>query len=501
MAFWKRLALDYSGKYIQHFDSLDMEKFRGDYLKATLDYSHLNYTAHFVDEWQTYLAEEDGGNIGGGLDVLLKPLSFTESVFYSQYRKGGPSIFLPNNPASRDTGSIFIWKQGINHSPVKGWTLSGSSSYHLQKKKSVSDLESKNSVLLINASNSVASAKTGFSTNQQYRLNSEKASAYDLIYQYVGKGLGTHSYVDSVGDFRPDPHYGTHIAVEKEVFNAEGKESVRKSTFQGNWYFKPHSSKIKGMFAEISWQGSFLLDEHILLDSALKAEGKFPISTWIPGYSSLAKKNDSLITFADIFYRQDITWRPAKVKGLLINFNARPFLRKIRRYDENGIEYGSKIDRNIKKWFFGLEGKMHTLNRYDKFSTDSTIIKDRFVTLKQRYNLTSFLSVFTNESVGGAERGKVHGPYYRLQPGLTFQLSGKGWSELSYTWSQVDIDGQIEYPMAQGFQTGTSHIIDFIIDITVGEHFSIGGNYRGDFNTKLDDKMQHVVSMEVKAFL
>lgn len=501
MAFWKHLELDYSGKFIQHFDSLEMERFRGDDLNAVFNYKHLNWGLHFKDEWQSYLEKEDGGNIGGGLNVLLKPLSFSESVSFSQYRKGGPSIFLPNNEASRDTGSIFIWKQGINHAPIKGWKLSGSSSYHLQKKKTEDNRESENSVLLINASNSVTSAKVGFSTNQQYRLNSEKASAYDLIYQFVGKGLGTHSYVDSLGDFRPDPHYGTHIATEKEVFSVTGKESVRKSTFMGNWYFKPHSSKIKGMFSEISWQGSFLLDEHILLDSALKAEGKFPINTWVPGYSSLAKKNDSLITFADIFYRQDVTWRPAKVKGLLINFYTRPFLRKIRRYDESGVEYGSKIDRNIDKWFFGVEGRVHTLNRFDKFSIDSTIIKDRFVTLKQRYNFTPFLSLFTNETVGGAERGKEHGPYFRLQPGLTLQLKKRGWSELSYTWSQVDIDGQIEYPMAQGFQAGTSHIIDFIIDIIVGEHFSIGGNYRGDFNSKVDDKMQHVVSMEVKAFL
>ena len=131
-------------------------------------------------------------------------------------------------------------------------------------------------------------------------------------------------------------------------------------------------------------------------------------------------------------------------------------------------------------------------------------MKDRFFGAEQRYFFIPAFSIFTNENVGNAERLEreiISGPYFRLQPGLTLRLIGKGWAELSYTWSHVDISGQIEYPMAQGFETGTSHVIDFMIDINAGEHFTISGNYRGDYNKDHYKKWLHVVSMEVKAYL
>ncbi len=503
LAPWKHLSIDYSGMFLNHLDSSDTEKLLRDTVTAIFDYKHLNYSFRFDDEWQKHASEANRGKIGGGLDILVKPISLTESVYYSQERKGGRSIFLPLESESKDTGSIFLWKQGIALSPTSTWKFSGSSSYHLQKREYSDKSEGKQSILLISVSNDIASVKTGFSTHQDYRLSSERASMYVQVPIYLGEGRGTHSYDSTLNEYVPD-RLGDYIIQEREVFNSAGTENIRKSTFQGSWFFKPHSKKIKGILADISWNGSFMIDEHIRLDSALVAKDEFPKSTWVPGYSSLAGKNDTLITFSDIFYRQDMDWRPKFTEGLHGNFNIRPFLRKIRNHDENGVEVGTYLDKRWTKWKLKGEGRIHTLNRSDKWGLYTTEMKDRFFGAEQRYYFVPAFSIFANENIGNAERAEkesTSGPYFRLQPGLSLRLIGKGWAELSYTWSQVNIDGEIEYPMAQGFATGTSHVIDFMIDINAGDHFTISGNYRGDYNEGHYKKWLHVVSMEVKAFL
>jgi hypothetical protein len=59
--------------------------------------------------------------------------------------------------------------------------------------------------------------------------------------------------------------------------------------------------------------------------------------------------------------------------------------------------------------------------------------------------------------------------------------------------------------MAQGFEGGITHRIDVHADVKMGEHFSLGASYRGQFAKRLGmsdyDKPLHVVSMEVKALL
>lgn len=501
---WKHLSVDYSGMFLNHLDSSDTERLLRDTVSAMFDFKHLNYGFRIDDEWQQHASEANRGKIGSGLDILVKPISLTESVYYSQERKGGRTIFLPLESASRDTGSVFLWKQGITLSPISTWKFSGSSSYHLQKRSyGSSPEESKQSMLLVSVSNDIASVKSGFSTHQDYRLSSERASMYVQVPVYLGEGRGTHSYDTSLNEYIPD-RLGDYIIQEREVFNSAGTENIRKTAFQGNWFFKPHSKKIKGILSDISWNGSFLIDEHIRRDSALVARDDFPVTTWIPGYSSLAGKNDTLITFSDIFYRQDIDWRPRFTKGLHGNFSIRPFLRKVRNLDETGIEISTLLDKKWEKWKIKGEGRIHTLNRRNKWGLYTTEMKDRFFGAEQRYYIVSAFSVFANETVGSAERferERHSGPYFRVQPGLSLRLIGKGWAELSYTWSYVNIDGQIEYPMAQGFAKGTSHVIDFLIDINAGDHFTISGNYRGDYNEGNYKKWLHVVSMEVKAFL
>ena len=499
--FVEPLDINYSGRLLQHRGSANRKIVRGDSVSAVVSLNHFTYALRFDDVWNSRTVSENYGNLGSGLSVLFKPLTISESVYYSQDRKGGTGIFLPLHPLSRDTGYSFIWSQGLNHSPVPGWALSGTSTYHRQKKINPrNNSRTKQSVLLVTVSNDVSSVKTGFSTHQDYRLSSEQASAITQVPVFVGKGQGTHVFDPVLNEFVV-AKFGDYIIEEKEMFNANGTQSVRKSSMQGTWFFKPQSKRIKGILADLSFTGAFLVEEHIRLDSILVAQDNMPLSTWIPGYASLSGNNDTLVEYADIYYRQDINWRPSFTNNFLINLNVKPFLRQPRSYRETGVEWGSKIEKRWNSFQAGLEGKYYSVDRTLKRPPYTMVIKDYFLTLPQRYYFTSYFSAFANEIAGRTQKNDINGPYYRLQPGLTLQLAQKGWAELSYTWSRVDFDGIIEYPMAQGFGAGISHGIDFVADINAGEHFSITGNYRGEYNDRSTQKWLHVVSMEVKAFL
>jgi len=496
----KHVTLGYSGRTIDHRDSSDIDRLTRDTTRARFDYTLVGVGLLADDEWLRQNAGENKGKIGSGIDFIFKPLSLTESVYYGQERKGGSSIFLPLQKSSRDTGSVFLWKQEISLSPTSAWKISGSSSFHQQKKISATGAENRLSVLLISASNDIASVKTGFSTHQDFRLSSEKASAYVQIPIYMGPGRGTHKYDSTLHEYVVD-RLGDYIIAEREVFNNAGNENIRKSTFQGTWFFRPQTKKVTGILSDMSLNGSFTVDEHVRLDSALVAKNSFPGTTWIPGYSSLAGKNADLITFADLFYRQDADWRPSFIRNLHANIFVKPFLKKVRAYDETGVESGASCDKRWEKWYVKGEGRVHAVNRQDIWSVYRLSLKDRFLGSEQRYYMTQSFSLFTIENIGAASRDTVSGPYFRVQPGMTLRLPGKGWAELSYTYSYVNIPGRIEYPMAQGFNSGNSHVIDLIVDINAGDHFTVSGSYRGDFNDRMNEKWLHVVSMEVKAFL
>lgn len=490
-----KVTLTYTGDFFRHLVSCDTRRFRHDQVEARFDDSRFTYGLRGGDEWRVRSAQENGGTISAGADFMFKPLQLRESLTYEQDRKGGKSIFLPLESHSRDTGSTFHWEQGIACEPVPGWSLSGTSAYHRRR-----ELDTRRSVLLVTAGNSVRSVKAGISTNQNYRLSSEKASAFVQIPVYVGTGRGTHSLDTNRNEYQSD-RFGSYIITEREMFDTTKHERVRKTSFSGDWYFRPQGSRIPGILGDIGWHGAYGIDEHLF------SSGRTPASTWLPGYTSLNGRNRELLTYADLFYRQDADWRPKK-RQVHVNLFVRPYLRKLRSFDEHGREAGAGWDRRRDKWQLTAQARTHKLERYDSFlaSADTTTISDRYFACEERFYFTSFLSAFARERVGWAKRDPQSdetgsGYYYRIQPGLTFESTGKGWAEASYTWSRVDINGPVEFPMAQGFGRDISHVLDVIVDITVGDHFSISAGYRGERNEYLDEKWLHVVSTELKGYL
>jgi hypothetical protein len=509
------LAFTYSGMFIKHFDFVETEKLHKDNAKFLLDYSRIKYSLIINDEWHTCRNIKNRGEIGLGLDMVYKPLLFSESFYYSQARIGGTSIFTPLEKFSIDTGHTFIWKQSINHSPRAEWKYSASSSYHFEKKIRDENIKNDISVLLITLSNDVASVKTGFSTHQEYRLSSEKASYSTPIFIPVDTLEGTHYYDSLTDEYKQGYPYNWKLLEEQVLYDTIGTDRIRKSMLKANWYFKPYFKNIKGILSDITWGGSLFLDEHISNDISRSFQ------SWIPGYNSITGKEDTSIVYANIYYRQDLNYRSSQLKGLFANIYLEPFLRKNRSYNESGPKIGIKIEQNLKKILFGLDANYQKIDRSERLKSDTTTIRDRHLIFSQRYYFAPAFSLFSNETIGSADKKQpitfpsglsdslIQGYYFKLQPGLTLRIPGKGWAELSYTWSNVIFDEFIEYPMAQGLRGGISHSVDFAIDFSVGDHFTIGGSYRGDYNdsryskskNKAKMKMLHLVSMEIKAFL
>lgn len=502
LLFFDKLLMNYTGNLFHHTDMAQTENMHSDNLVLDLDLERMRYGLRFDDEWRFGSADTGRGNVGGGADLSVKPVNLQESVYYSRRMKG--DRFL----ASDDTTNIFTWQQSINHMPLKGWSFSGSSSY--QKRSKPHDTLS---TLLITASNDVASPRAGFTTHQDYSVTSEKATAFIQVPVYAGEGLGYYSFDTTLSEYMPDRIGGSYFMEEREVYDTAASTRVRKTMLKGNWTFKPPVKKGSGILADITLLGSFNIEEHI------KSNTSLGIKSWVPGCFYLSDKADSLISFANGFYRQDLKWRPAHLQGLNAGAYIKPSSRKVRRYNEESLEWGGDFGQSWNRFFAGAKGRILSFRRHEINTQVRDTVQDRYVDLTQKFNVISDFSLFIEETAGWAKKkggrdtstpqGSTNAGsnmYFKIRPGCTFQPKERGFAEASYTLSYVDIPGTLDYRMAQGYNGGISHTIEVFIDVMVGKHISIGGNYRGEYNKPLDKNAVfgeglHVVSLEVKAYL
>jgi hypothetical protein len=179
----------------------------------------------------------------------------------------------------------------------------------------------------------------------------------------------------------------------------------------------------------------------------------------------------------------------------------------IRDYSESGAEYGAGVDRTIKAWFIGCEGSIVNVTRQSFVSSpdNNYLVSDRHALLTEKRKIYRDFSAYFKEAGGYASKSSDpidHGFYYRVVPGIQWQPLEKGFTELSYTYSAVDIPGTLDYRMAQGFSAGISRTIELNSHINFGTHFSADISYRGQFGAgTLSKSGLHVVSMQMKALL
>jgi len=488
------LSLQYKTTWFRHIHVNEINRKE----TARLNITPKNHSLGFIyqDQWLTDSLKNGRGEIEWGIEYQYLPWNFSESFTYSKHKSGNNGLL-----ASADTGYSLLWEQSFNNKIMPQWQIWGSSSYH----KHVTTDKNKSSTFLIDLKNQINSSSDNFNLNQQYRSSSEKASIFVQVPRYIGSGLGTHIYDDSLREYVPHIP-GDYYMEQKEIYDST-ELKIRKTTMNLSWSYSP-SKKTPGILGDLYWEGYLFLEEHIMAENN-------SFSSWFPGYISLKNINSKIVKnveYSDLSYRQDITWNPKKIGGLSANLLLLPSLRQIRSYKESALETGINLDTRKNRWTFGTETRFQRMFHDDTSSKYSYSFKDINIEFQQKFRIGNTTEIFLKECLGWARKydtlktGSIPSDssiYYQIKPGLSFRPFGKGWAEASYTFSKVNLPEGADYRMARGNASGISHIISFIIDIQAGEHFLINGTYRGEFNrsANISESVNHILSLEAKAFL
>jgi hypothetical protein len=496
IALRKHLLLDYNGNFFRHWTDGGIDRTRRDGGRLVFDSDRADCSLEYKDEWRTSTSALNRGMLGAGAGFQVRPLSMHESVFYSRFRRGAHEI----NSAA-DTGHSLLWDNEISRAFTPSWHANMSSHYLMQDIYN----KEKSTTVLVTAQSEVSAPKRGFSTRQTYQVNIERAATFVQVPVPVGKGLGDYVWSDSLREYVPGKN-GDYIIQEQQVYGGASDSRVRKTQLNVTWS-QSHARKrrLPGIIADLDLNGIFSSDEQMSLDRPL------PASSWIPGYGSLFKKDsitDSLVRFADIYYRQNIEWNPDSLPGYHGQLYVQPSYKKIRDYSESGAEYGGGADRTRKNWFFGGEGSIVSVTRKSAVPTpdNNYLVSDRHAQLTERNKFYRDFSAYLKEAGGYASKtsgGPADGGwYYRIVPGVSWQPAEKGMAELSYTYSSVDVPGTLDYRMAQGFSQGITHTIDLNAHLNFGTHFTADVSYKSQFGgASISKNGLHVVSIQMKAFL
>jgi hypothetical protein len=469
---------------------------------------------HYGDEWRADTAGLGGGHISGTAEAAYLPMNLSQNVNFTQYRRGA-SFF-----ESADSGRALTWTQSVAFNPLSLWRLSGDSRWRSVKiygsNGPKEQSASSTSTFLMSAVSEIEPTAAGFSSRQEYRVNQELASRFEQKMFYVGKGLGTHAFDSTVGEFRPSAN-GDHIVQEVEIYDNVSSTTVRKTTLGGDWYFRP-AKKIRGILNDLTWSGILLVEEHV------DARNHRAVS-YIPGYLSLFPQDDeaegavsSYPTYTDMSYRQDIDYH---ISGSIYKSRLYllPGLRFVRGYREPAFETAIRTERKKGRLLLSVEPKYLSVKRErqrptnDNFSNESDL-RDVSAEFAQSVEFWKTFEFYVRERGGrifnnGQEREQPvpfdSGAYFQIKPGVTHRPKTGGVTELSYTFSYVPYRYELDYRMAGGQRHGTSHTITIFSDIDAGKHFNLSGLYRGELSKAPDDKkftpMMHVFSLRVKAFL
>jgi hypothetical protein len=488
------------------------------FLEASLDYK---------DEWRADTSGQGGGYLSGTAEAAYVPLNLRQSFNFTQYRRG------ENFPGSIDTGYALAWNQSVSFSPLDIWRLTGDSRWRH------TDINSQGvtSTFLMSAISEIEPTAGGFSSRQEYRVNQELASRFEQKMFYIGRGLGTHAFDSTIGEFRPAAN-GDHIIQEVEIYDNTSSGTVRKTMLSGDWHFRP-TKKMRGFLGDMAWSGVLSLEEHV--DSR---DGR--AVSYIPGFLSLRTLRDNAAqgsatqesssqesatatessysdhpNYSDLTYRQDIDHQiqgsPWKSRLYLI-----PGMRVVRGYMESTFETALLTERKKNRLLLSIEPRYLSVSRKDLPSAqpsaqqsglglDLRDIGAEFVQSVGRGEMFEFYVRERGGRIFDGGAGRItsvpidSSVYLQIRPGIIYRPARGGTAEVSYTFSYVPWVGELDYRMAGGQSRGTSHVIAFLSDINAGKHFNLSSMYRGELTRRPDERryapMLHVFSLQIKAFL
>jgi hypothetical protein len=487
---FKNYSLEYQGSLFRH--QLWGENTRRDDIDARFKLFGTEWDLSARDEWRMYQASGNRGQAGAGATMTWAPWQLHEAVFYQLHRKGTGSEFT-----AQDTGRSFTWDQSFSRSLTKAWKVDLTSHYL--------DLDIFNrrqaSAVLVTAQSDVAPPATGFTSHQEYRVNVEKASTYQKVGVYAQPGRGDAVWSDSLHAYVPKAN-GDYYLQEREVFDSTQQGRTRTTRVLLNWSFSPVKKKGAGIIRDLSWLGSLTCEEHVSMARPL------PAASWVPGYMSLVPAkgfgDSAALQVSDLSYRQNIEWAPDSLKGLHGSLFAEPFTKKLSDYYEQGVDWGAGLDLTKDRWFAGAEGGMLWLWRNDSYRQSGYEVSDRHGLLTEKFSIIRPVTLYCKETGGWAfqDSAASGGWYYRINPGVQWQVFNKGSVEASYTYSFVGVRNIIDPRIAQGFTSGTTHTIEASAHVDFASHFTIDLTYHGEIGKNYYNATGlHVLSMQVKAYL
>ncbi len=488
---FKNYSLEYQGSLFRHL--LWNNETRRDNLDARLKLWGTDWDFFGRDEWRMYQDSANRGMAGAGATITWSPWALRESAFYQLHRKGEGSELT-----AQDTGRTISWDQSVARAITPAWKVEASSHYL------DADIfnNQQTSAMLVTASSDVAPRSSGFTSHQEYRVNVEKASTYQTTAVYAGPGRGDAVWSDSLHTYIAKQN-GDYILQQQQVYDSSGSDRVRKTRLLVNWSYAPEKKRGVGIIRDLSWFGSLSCEEHLSLGHPLGG------SSWLPGYVSLFSKqglaDTANLRLSDLSYRQNVDWSPDSLKGVHGKLYGEPFAKKLSDYYESGVDWGGGLDKTFDPWFLGVDGAMLSAWRHGLFDYNEYALADRHAQVTEKYSIVRPLTFYVKENGGWAQQTGIaaaQGWYYRIVPGVQWQVFGKGTVEASYAYSFVGLNNIVDPRVAQGFTSGISHTIDASGHVNFASHFSLDLTYHGELGRNYyNGSGLHVLSMQMKAYL
>jgi len=489
--FFKNYSLEYQGNLFRHL--MWDENTRRDDINARAKLLGVDWGIFARDEWRMYQDSGSRGALGAGASLSWMPWMLKESAFYQLHRKGQGSEL-----DAQDTGRTISWDQSISKKISSAWKVEATSHY-----LDVNIFNAQQtSATLVTASSDVTPAASGFTSHQEYRVNVEKSSTYQTTAVYAGPGRGDAVWSDSLHTYIAKQN-GDYLLQQQQVYDTAGTDRVRKTRLLVNWSYAPEKKRGHGILRDLSWLGSLSCEENLSMGHPLG------ISSWVPGYVSLFSKSGLADTtnlqLSDLSYRQNVEWSPDSLKGVHGKLYAQPFAKKLSDYYENGVDWGGGFDKTFDPWFAGLDGAMLSAWRHGLYDYNEYNLADRHAQVTEKYSIVRPVTLYVKETGGWAQQTGIsaaQGWYYRIVPGLQWQVFGKGSIEASYAYSVVDLADIVDPRIAQGFTSGISHTIEASGHVNFASHFSLDLTYHGELGKNYyNGTGLHVLSMQMKAYL
>lgn len=495
--FFKRLSARFRADYFRHLSSDRRSNSRREELGLSLTSTPFDVAVNGFDEWNNATSGGGYGTAGVRSELTFQPLPVHESIQFGLHRRGNALV------NAIDTAWTLLWDQRLGWTIRPGWSVDGTSSFC--RNQTLLPTTNKNTTLLIDLRHAFENRDKDLLTSQHYATSQELAVSLVQRPVYRGKGLGTHTYIqkgDTLGEYVPSAD-GEYILETQEVYDAAGTP-VRTSRLDAEWSFKPATQRhFKGLLADCSWKGALEVEEHIRSDTTS------PGKSWVPGLLSLQGDSQSdLIRYSHLSYRQNVVWRTDLYPGWQVSLDVTPSTNLQSNYREGGVDWGAVIDRDRDLWLISIGARHQYFSRQSQGSIDTYAMHDIVGQLSQQYHLTPSIDCFVREALGWASKNGAllnEGWYMRLQPGATWHPVDKGWADLSYTFSNVNVGSDLDYRMAQGFLSGTTHVVAVNALFNLGSSFSLEASYRIESNKAPGahqyDRPHQVLSVQFKAYL